>query len=208
MRKHARHRPNDDRIILFGMNIRPHVNAFKRFYHFLGKHFLVTLAILIILVRLQTLSAGGFIDADSHYHKSVVQQSFESGRLSNHNALDVCYEGMATHPIGFYALPFVLSSILPVDQALGASQVIFAVVMITLLYFLAKKLFGKEVATIYSLILAVSYAALSKTNPVFYRGDQLIIPFLAISLLFAYKSMEQTGLKRKILYALPTPRQA
>ncbi len=169
----------------------------------------IEIILLIILVifsfgtRTITLDTGTYFGADAFFHYSIVEQNLKQGKLTGHNDLDLCYDGVkAGHPIGFYAMPYYLSYIIGLQNAFNLTPVIAGVITIILLYYLTSMLFSKEIGMIAAFILAGLNAHLARSVALVYRGDNLILPFVLGSLMLALMFLKEENLRKKAYYAL------
>ncbi|MBU0979735.1 MAG: phospholipid carrier-dependent glycosyltransferase [Nanoarchaeota archaeon] len=165
--------------------------------------FIIFLVVLAVSIRSLTMSKENFIGADSYYHYTVVELGLEQGRLSNHNPLDMCPDGhTGGHPVGFYAIPYYLSFILGLPIAFGMTPALMGALTVVLVYFLTKLWFDRRTAIISSLLMAVSNAHLSRSTALYYRGDNLVYPFLLAGLLFLTMSFRAKDRKAWLYAAL------
>jgi asparagine N-glycosylation enzyme membrane subunit Stt3 len=161
---------------------------------------LIVLILVTIAVRSISLEKEYFFGADSYYHYSVIEQSKESG-FSSANSLDMCYSGVNYgHPEGFYLLPFLLSFVFGSWFAFGFSSVIIAALTVLLLYFLLERLFNQKIAFIASFLVAGLNAHIARSTALIYKGDNLILPLVLLSLLMGWLFIE----KKSYLFAILT----
>jgi len=147
-----------------------------------------SILVLAILWRYLFWSPGVF-GADTLYHYTIVEQAIEKGKLSNENNLAVCYEGVkGGHPVGFYAIPYFIGKSIGLDKAFIVIPMLLGILGLLVAYVLLKNLFNIKVALITLFFSAISLAHVSKSFPFSYRGENVIFPFLALSLLFLYKA--------------------
>lgn len=166
----------------------------------------IVLGVIVLLVlgmRLYAYDERSYGE-DFFYHYSVVEQALEKGKLSNDNDLVICYEGTKKgHPIGYYAPPYVLGKIIGIDAAFFITPIIFGVLTILLFYILVKLLFGRNVALLSALLIATSVAHITKSMPQTYRGDNLVYPFIVLSLICLYKVLgEKKEENKKLRFAV------
>jgi dolichyl-diphosphooligosaccharide--protein glycosyltransferase len=167
------------------------------------REILLIILLLIISFGMRVISINNELSgADAYYHYSVLEQNIAQGRLDNINSLDLCYGGhKGNHPIGFYAIPYFLSGFIGLSMAFLLTPVIVGVVSILLTYYLLSLIFGKRTAIISSFLIAVSIAHIFRSAATMYRGDNLVYPFILLSLIFLLKFLIEKDFKKKIAYS-------
>ena len=155
--------------------------------------------LLALGLRFIPYTPSAFAGYDPFTHYTVVEQALENKALPITNSLDGCPQGiMVNHPIGFYLPPFFLGKLINLKLAFALSSVLFGVASILLVYLLLRKVFGKRTALVGALFLAVSFGHISRSNAIYYRGENFIVPFLLLSLVFGVKWLTED---KKILFA-------
>ncbi len=165
---------------------------------------ILTLILLALFFRYAFWNEHKF-GSDFFHHYTVVEQSLESGKLSNINYLGLCYDGVKSrelHPLGFYFLPYLLGKFIGVKYAFIVSPLILGLASLILGYFLLRKLLGLKVALLTFFLTAISPANISKSYPFSYRGETLIYPFLLLSLIFLYYAFINKNLIKSIVLAV------
>jgi asparagine N-glycosylation enzyme membrane subunit Stt3 len=165
------------------------------------KEILIIAVILIIafIIRFLTYSSNDFAGYDPYVHYSVVEQAIENNELPIRNHLDGCPNGVKiNHPIGFYILPMILGYLINLKVAFALTSVLAGVASLFLVYLIFKKVFNIKIALIGILFLAVCFAHISRSHASFYRGENIMLPFLLLSLYFGLKFLTE---KKKWLFA-------
>lgn len=162
--------------------------------------FVISLVILAIAWRLIFWSANVY-GPDSFYHYTVVEQALEKNKLSNNNDLALCYEGVHYgHPYGYYALLFYTAKIIGLEKTFIYLPVILGAVSLLLAYLLIRTLFNKKIAGLTLFLGSISLAHVSKSYPYYWRGENLIYPFLLGSLILLYDAISKDN-KRSAIFA-------
>lgn len=142
------------------------------------------LAVLIVLIglffRSYAFNTTYFLGTDDTYHhKMVIDYYKENGFSKNIYENDSCMFREISQPYGFYFLP----TILPFDSetSMKISLAIFFVATMFLFYRYCSKV-DKKFAIIALALLSFSFSNVTKSNIWYYRGENLLMPFLIASL--------------------------
>ena len=150
--------------------------------------FVCLILLLAFVLRFSTYSANEFHGFDPYVHYSVVEQALANNELPIMNEKDGCPEGIfVNHPVGFYLPPFILGKFISLKLAFALSSVLAGVATILLVYLIFKKVFNRRTATIGTLFLAISFAHIQSSHAGYFRGENFILPFMLLSLLFGLK---------------------
>jgi len=161
--------------------------------------FLIAILLLAFVIRIIPYSADSY-DYDTYVHYSVVQQAINNGELPLKNSLDSCPDGIkATHPLGFYLLPWIIGHIINIKLSFALSSVFFGVLTILLLYILLKKTIGTRAALIGVSFLAICSGHIVRSHALVYRGENFVLPPLILSLIFGFLFLTT---EKKLLYSI------
>jgi len=161
--------------------------------------FLVAILLLAFVIRIIPYGSDSY-DYDTYVHYSVVQQAIERGELPLKNSLDSCPDGIkATHPLGFYLLPWIIGHIINIKLSFALSSVFFGVLTILLLYILLKKTIGTRAALIGVSFLAICSGHIVRSHALVYRGENFVLPSLILSLIFGFLFLTT---EKKLLYSI------
>ncbi len=143
---------------------------------------------------------NGIFGSDALYHYSVVEQALKEGKLSNDNLLSVCYEGITTgHPQGYYVVPYFLGKIVGVDNAFIIAPIILGLITLFCAYLLIKSIWNTKVALLTLFFLAISLGHISKSFAFSWRGENIVYPFILLSLFWMLKSFSKKEKSSAIL---------
>lgn len=164
--------------------------------------FLIFLILLTILMRFAFVGEYS-LGEDSPFHYSIVEQSLEKGYPSSDNNLVNCLEGVKNyHPLGYYLFHYYPAKLIGLNNAFKIIPIIFAIFNILLAFYLISYLFNKRIAFISVFLIAVSIANISKSASQTFRGENLIYPFLLLSLIFALKFLEEKTPRKKFFFSI------
>ena len=174
--------------------------------------FCVFLAILIItiLLRIQFLQFQGFYEPDGFYHFSVIRAAVNNNFVIPKTLV---LSGWPVHtpvtePVGLYwvtLFPYFILQFFGISyyDVMRLVPLLFAIFDVIGAYYLSRflskdKLFGALVMA----FVALSFANISKTSALDYRGDGFISIFLIMSLIFLIKIFKANEQNKKLAFML------
>ena len=155
------------------------------------KYFIFVLMGISLTYRIITLRFKYFLGYDTYFHAAYVEYVIKTGKWINFFPYANAPWGMLInqfHPKGFWAIPVYLDKVL---NPLGISSitifkltpVIVGVTTVLVVYVALINMYNKEVASISSMFLAISFGHIFRSMAGYYRGDNLILLWYTISLL-------------------------
>ena len=165
---------------------------------------LIIAILLAVFYRSFLLHAPLFYASDELYHYSVARNAVENGFIVQQRFVLSGYPNgtLVTEPKGLYYIAivpyFFLRNFVSLMDVMRILPLIFGVIDVILIFFIAKKLFDERIAILASFILAASVANIQRTAALVYRGDGFMPLFFLISLYFLILFFE----KKKPIFSL------
>ncbi len=174
--------------------------------------FCITLLILFITIffRIPLLKYQGFYEPDGFYHFSVIRAAVNNNFVVP-KTLSISgwpQHTLVTEPVGLYwvtLFPYYILRFFGVSyyDVMRLIPLLFAIFDVLGAYYLSRflskdKVFGLLVMT----FVAFSFANISKTSALDYRGDGFISIFLILALIFLIEIFKTNNKNRRLAYML------